>query len=899
MRYLIADLETFYSADYSLKKLSPLEYIRDERFKVHGCAFKWVGQPAFWVTGSDMDAFLADVDWPNVAMITHNANFDMTVFFEKYGISPAKRIDTLGLCRALLYRDMDFGLDQIGPVLGLGGKKNKGKNLTDVKGVRDLTPEQEESLAEYAIVDAEITEGIFNMLWPNLPETEREVMNLVIRFSTEGVLEGDAAMFDEARQEIIEDRANKLAKAGVDATTLRSAPKFAELLRARGVEPPTRISITKKNPDGAETYSFSKQDPAFIALKADERVSDLVAARLAVSSNSAITRIDRLDKISSLAPYTIPVLLNYNGAHTGRLSGGGQINMQNLNARGVGKKLRLAIRAPKDHVIVVNDLSGIELRTNMWFSGQHDVLDLIRKGGDVYILEASRQFRCSPEAIDKKTTEGNQRRQYGKIVQLGAGFGMGKDRFKEFCAAGPLGMSPIYVSDAQAYETIQTYRFNHSAVKNSWDWLSYIATPLMASKNSSEVRGPVCVEHEAIRLPNGLALKYPGLRATEDGWVWGIGNVEHRLWGGILQENCIAAGTQVLTNHGWKSIEQIQPTDLVHDGIEFVTHGGLASKSVQECVTIDGVFMTPDHEVLTNDGWKPALAQPEPYRPDLRDVDRLAPSAQYGEETSMGVPLPMRTIDRENRYGSNQSGQTRRDPKLRMPNKNSNVQTRYSRDEQAPSLRGVAVHARSLSATLAPGVEKLRRAWHYSLRAMDQFRTVLARYGADLSAWTNSGAGRQQWAVQSGQLPMGFNARAGAKPAKLPANRYTQPSQGDRNPSFNPVLQTQTRPVFDILDCGPRHRFVVRGNNGPFIVHNCVQALAGVIIKEQMVEIEKELDGLGRVVHQVHDEILVVCPEKDAEAVDKLMKEVMRRPRSWAPDLPLEVEGGFDRMYSK
>ena len=34
---LVLDLETYYDDQYSLKRMPTLEYVRDERFLVHGC----------------------------------------------------------------------------------------------------------------------------------------------------------------------------------------------------------------------------------------------------------------------------------------------------------------------------------------------------------------------------------------------------------------------------------------------------------------------------------------------------------------------------------------------------------------------------------------------------------------------------------------------------------------------------------------------------------------------------------------------------------------------------------------------------------------------------------------------------------------------------------------------
>ena len=91
---------------------------------------------------------------------------------------------------------------------------------------------------------------------------------------------------------------------------------------------------------------------------------------------------------------------------------------------------------------------------------------------------------------------------------------------------------------------------------------------------------------------------------------------------------------------------------------------------------------------------------------------------------------------------------------------------------------------------------------------------------------------------------------------------------------------------------------------GGTLTENIVQALARVVISEQTLEIEKYLDdtfGLdeARVVHMVHDELIVIGPEVHADMIYAKMVGIMSVSPSWAKDLPLESEGGFARNYIK
>ncbi len=83
---------------------------------------------------------------------------------------------------------------------------------------------------------------------------------------------------------------------------------------------------------------------------------------------------------------------------------------------------------------------------------------------------------------------------------------------------------------------------------------------------------------------------------------------------------------------------------------------------------------------------------------------------------------------------------------------------------------------------------------------------------------------------------------------------------------------------------------------GGLMCENVVQALARIIIGEQMLKIA----ALGyKPVLMTHDEIVVVAPAKKGEQCLKQMLEIMSTPPEWALDLPLAAEGGFAENYSK
>lgn len=81
---------------------------------------------------------------------------------------------------------------------------------------------------------------------------------------------------------------------------------------------------------------------------------------------------------------------------------------------------------------------------------------------------------------------------------------------------------------------------------------------------------------------------------------------------------------------------------------------------------------------------------------------------------------------------------------------------------------------------------------------------------------------------------------------------------------------------------------------GGKVVENLVQALAGIIVRGQMVAM-----GLAGyfVAFQVHDENVAVVPTENADAAEAHIVQLMSVAPTWAPDLPVACEAGRATNY--
>lgn len=90
---------------------------------------------------------------------------------------------------------------------------------------------------------------------------------------------------------------------------------------------------------------------------------------------------------------------------------------------------------------------------------------------------------------------------------------------------------------------------------------------------------------------------------------------------------------------------------------------------------------------------------------------------------------------------------------------------------------------------------------------------------------------------------------------------------------------------------------------GGALTENICQALSRIVLFDQMLAINELFKPHGgRVVMNVHDEIIAVGPnlgKDDENPLFRQMIEIMRTPPSWCADLPLDGEGGTAVEYSK
>ena len=520
------DIESFYSREYSLSKISTQAYVDHPHFEVIGVAVRVNDEPTEWFSGTmeETQVWLSKFDWVNAWVYAHNAMFDATILTWRFGIKPKLWIDTLSMARAVHGTEVGGSLAKLAIHYGLG---EKGTEVVNALGKRrvDFTEEDLDKYGEYCINDVDLTYGLFLNLAPHFNKTEMKLIDMTIRMHSEPQFILDIPTLEDHLYHTKKRKEELLSASGIAKEDLMSNNKFADILRSYGVTPPLKISPAT----GKETYAFAKTDEEMKELLdfPDFDVQAIVAARLGTKSTLEESRTERFIEIAN-AGGAMPIPLKYYGADvTGRWSGCDGVNMQNLPR---SSPIKHAIQAPEGYVIVGADLSNIELRVSLYFSGQMDKLQIIADGLDLYKDFAATAFKVGYDEVTK------EQRFVGKTSILGLGFGTGAAKLRESIRA----MSGNDIGKDEAERIVNLYRSEFDKVKATWNEGTQVLRDMRdnVTSNFGAINLKV-MGKQGILLPSGLYLKYPDL-IEQDEWTYSSHRGSRRkIYGGKVVQNCI------------------------------------------------------------------------------------------------------------------------------------------------------------------------------------------------------------------------------------------------------------------------------------------------------------------------------------------------------------------------
>jgi DNA polymerase len=575
----IIDFESYWAADYTLSKMTTEEYVRDQRFRAHLVGMMETDGTRVlhreWVKHEYIQEALDKRELHKHGVVAHHAQFDGLILNHHYNIRPKVWFDTLSMARPI---DGWFTRISLAKLCEYNGLPPKGDDTANTKGIRYLGDQSLHRHGAYCLEDCDRTFSLFKKYIQHFNKVELHTIDSVIRMFTEPVLRLNAGILEQELEDLRAMKMNLLIDAGITVEELMSADKFAAALRDIGVR--SGMKMNKKG--DALIFAFAKTDPFMQDLleHPDPKVQVLAAARLGIKSTIAETRAQRMLEMSTRG--TACVYLNYWGAlQTGRHSGGDKMNWQNPPRGGA---IRAAVESAQGQMIAVGDLSQIEFRVLVALAGQWDAVARMSaydrgEGEDPYCFLASRIYKRHI------TVEDLIERQLGKIATLGLGYGMGWVTFVTTCRA-----FGVVIKQSIGEAAVEVYRTTYDKVPKLWS-RAQRAVENMMNKNlkpyALDDKGMVWVEHEAIRLPNGMYLRYPNLHTiTIKGKIQHVfvlpNNRVKYLYGGKLVENIIQAIARIIM---MEATARVSPHYLIrlhsHDELGVVVNEGEEAEAKQ------------------------------------------------------------------------------------------------------------------------------------------------------------------------------------------------------------------------------------------------------------------------------------------------------------------------------
>ena len=266
--------------------------------------------------------------------------------------------------------------------------------------------------------------------------------------------------------------------------------------------------------------------------------------------------------------------------------------------------VRTVFRAPEGKTLAVIDYSAVEVRGAAWVADDQVCLGAFKNKVKMYEMMAGRVYGVEAKDIGKE----DPRRQVGKCLVLGCGYGMGPAKFRtQYPELG--------LSEAQAEAAVKTYRDTFNGIRTMWKALDEAFRTVIKTGKSVVVRNKitVCAGRAGtmpavhIVLPSGRLLTYP--KAEIQGIVVGSaslatgGNV-CRVGGRKGRASHTAKGTW-LVDFGDSKVELdtlADPQWIREDVITY--YGPKSGKKTEEEMEMEDDDYNKDFRVIVTHGAK-------------------------------------------------------------------------------------------------------------------------------------------------------------------------------------------------------------------------------------------------------------------------------------------------------
>jgi DNA polymerase I-like protein with 3'-5' exonuclease and polymerase domains len=291
----------------------------------------------------------------------------------------------------------------------------------------------------------------------------------------------------------------------------------------------------------------------------------------------------------------------------------------------------------------------------------------------------------------------------------------------------------------------------------------------------------------------------------------------------FIGKTCIAEGTLVLSDAGWKPIESITRADRLWDGEEWACHHGLISNGLKEVLPICGAWLTPDHQVWSGTSWQEAISlindanilrqaldtaaaslpSQGTFKAPMEGSSPLSCDATVAPTNILSTPMHSRILGvqdacaaREQRGPLNDTGFISK--LYRMTSIGVGCLTDWLR-----RLGGAITPETKPTQTMANGASQFFK------NGSATKRYFLGTYNS----------------LMAGITPLWIWTGSTTIKAISPATFGSYPEETTRTIAADCKTLRKRSNVYDIASVGTRNRFTIQTEAGPLIVHNCQLAL--------------------------------------------------------------------------
>ena len=557
------DFETYYDKEYSIKIQGVDGYIYDQRFDAYlvaivGEGIEYVGHPK-------------DFDWTRLngkLLVAHNARFDETVSIRLQELGRiCKFTPTEWRCTADLSVYMSAPRHLAGAaeqLLGVTMDKSTRAKMKGLTYAEACELGMKEEVHAYTLDDSRPCLQIWEKFSPLWPENEQRLSRLNRIQGRRGVFI-DRKLLDEGieKLKLVQWEAEKnIPWDWSKNLTPLSPKKLRAQCREAGIYAPGSLAQTSVE-----------------CIKWEEKYGDVYpwvgAMRNWRRSNILLKKLQTLER--RIRPDgTFPFSLKYFGGHTGRWSGDGGFNMQNM-PRGelFGVDLRAMFIPRPGYKFVISDFAQIEARITLWLVGDLDMIAQVEAGHNVYEAHAIATMGWPSDKTLKK--EDPALYQLAKARVLGLGFGCGHKRFRALAEE----QYGIVLTAAEAKKAVDDFRRSNPKITAYWRRLQ------------DGLARSVKDRLFEIELPSGRDLSYFSVTST-DGYTAELvrGSRRTHMYGGLLTENAVQATARDAFAEGMLRLVDAGYPPLFHVHDEYVLE-------VPEEDLKDVKFLTNIEQIIT------------------------------------------------------------------------------------------------------------------------------------------------------------------------------------------------------------------------------------------------------------------------------------------------------------